>query len=62
MQIQFDPKALDLGEALFLLGTVMPAFLKGCRAQGDTLDEVQAGMAELVAGLWQKIPSDDTKG
>ena len=55
MQIQFDPKDLDMGEATIVLGMVLPAFVKGCKAQGDTLAEVQAGIAELLEGTWAGV-------
>jgi hypothetical protein len=55
MQIQFDPKDLDMGEATIVLGMVLPAFVKGCKAQGDTLAEIQAGIAELLEGTWAGV-------
>ena len=55
MQIQFDPKATDLNEATVVLGMVLPAFVKGCKAQGDTLAEIQAGIAELLEGTWAGV-------
>lgn len=55
MQISFDPKATDMGEAIMVLGMVMPAFVKGSKAQGDTLAEIQAGMAELIEGTWAVV-------
>ncbi len=55
MQIQFDAKATDLSEAALVLGMVLPAFVKGCKAQGDTLAEVHAGIAELIDHAWEGI-------
>lgn len=52
MQIQFDPKNMDMPEATFVLSVVLTAFLKGCCAQGDTKAEVMAGVAELTSGVW----------
>lgn len=63
MQIQFDPKSMDMAEATIVLGMVFPAFVKGCQKQGDTLDEIQAAIAELVSHTWAGIvAAKDRKG
>lgn len=59
MQIQFDPKAMNLSEAATVIGMALPAFIAGCRRQGDTLAEVQAGIAELVDQTWNSLPSPE---
>ena len=55
MQISFDPKKMNLAEATIVLGMVLPAFVKGARAQGDTKVEVMAGIAELTEGVWDVL-------
>lgn len=55
MQIQFNPKEMDLAEASVVLGLLLPAFVKGCRDQGDARDEVLAGMVELTGGVWDSL-------
>lgn len=63
MQITFNPKDADLTEAGVILGMLMPSFVKGCKDQGDTLAEVQAGIADLVSGTWNLItePAADSE-
>lgn len=55
MQITFNPREIDLTDATVLLGMIVPGFTKGCRAQGDSLDEVIAGLGELVSGCWAAL-------
>ena len=55
MQISFDPKKMNLAEATIVLGMVLPAFVKGARAQGDTKVEVMAGIAEVTEGVWDGL-------
>jgi hypothetical protein len=59
MQITFNPKAMELGEAATVMGMALPAFITGCRRQGDTLAEVQAGIAELVDQTWAGLSRDN---
>lgn len=55
MQITFNPKETDLAEASVLLGMIVPHFVKGCRAQGDSLEDVTAGLSQLVSGTWTAL-------
>ena len=55
MQISFDLKTMDMVEASLILGMLMPSFIRACKAQGDTLAEIQAGMAELIEGTWAGV-------
>ncbi len=62
MQISFDPKSIDLSEAAMLLGLILPAFVRACRNQGDTFEEVQEGMKLLIAGAWEAVDVQDSAG
>lgn len=55
MQISFNPKEIDLPEATMVMGLLMGGFVKGCRDQGDTCTEVQAGLSELARQVWQLL-------
>lgn len=55
MQITFNPREIDLAEATVLLGMIVPGFIKGCRAQGDSQEEVIAGLGEVVSGCWAAL-------
>lgn len=55
MQITFESRTADLIDATMIFAMILPALVKGCRAQGDTLAEIEIGISELVTETWKKL-------
>lgn len=58
MQIQFDPKTLEAGEAALIMGMSVAKVAAASRALGQSREQFLEGMAELAAQSWDAALSE----